>query len=65
MLKSFQSEHEVCSYRAAKLSEDFYQAKALMERRKTIMMSREEASRQATQDLLACKYYIYTYRYSP
>ena len=52
VVKAFNTQHEVCSFRAAKLSDDFYATKADMERRKTTMMSKDEANRQASQGLI-------------
>ncbi|XP_064651335.1 cilia- and flagella-associated protein 44-like isoform X2 [Lineus longissimus] len=52
VLKCFQSPHEVCSFRASNLSDEFYNLKAEMERRRTTFMSRDEVSRDPTKDLL-------------
>ncbi|KAK3588814.1 hypothetical protein CHS0354_028462 [Potamilus streckersoni] len=51
VLKAFRSPHEVCSFRAAKLSDDFYSLKAEFERRKT-MISKDDMTRDPTRDLL-------------
>ncbi|XP_074652110.1 cilia- and flagella-associated protein 44-like isoform X2 [Tubulanus polymorphus] len=51
VLKAFLTPHEICSYRAAKLSDDFYQLKAEMERRKTTMTTRDDMSRDPTSML--------------
>ena len=40
VVKSFQSPHEVSSFRASKLPDDFYQAKAGLDKRRTTMYSK-------------------------
>ena len=55
VVKAFMTEHEVSTFRASKLSDDFYQMKAEMERRKTAMLAKEELSRDATRDLMRGK----------
>ena len=51
MVKAFQSPHEVASFKASKLSDDFYQVRAAFERRKT-MITREDLTRDPTRDIL-------------
>ena len=52
VVKAFRTVHEVCSFRASKLSDDFYSAQAEMERRKTTFINKEDASRMLTQESL-------------
>ena len=52
VVKAFLTGHEVSSYRSAKLSDDFYLIKSDMEKKRTLLLNKEEASRQATQDAL-------------
>ena len=53
VVKAFKTPHEVCSYRASKLPDDFYTTKAEMDRRKTTMFSNQtDTSKQNTQDML-------------
>ncbi|KAK6165219.1 hypothetical protein SNE40_023570 [Patella caerulea] len=53
ILKCFLTPHEVSSFRAAKLSDDFYKMKANFERRRTMFITRDEFTRDPTRDLLA------------
>ena len=48
---AFKTPHEVASFRAAKLSDDFYHMKAEFERRKT-NLTREDLTRDPTRELL-------------
>lgn len=52
VIKAIQSPHEVSSFRASRLPDDFYQAKADMDKRKTTMFSNQGESKQHTQDML-------------
>ncbi|CAH1796965.1 unnamed protein product [Owenia fusiformis] len=50
VLKAFKTSHEVTSFRASKLSDDFYELKAEMERRKTTMLTNKgDMSREHSQ----------------
>ncbi|XP_052060229.1 cilia- and flagella-associated protein 44-like isoform X9 [Mytilus californianus] len=51
VVKAFETSHEVASFRAAKLSDDFYHMKAEFERRKT-NMTREDLTRDPTRELM-------------
>ena len=51
VVKAFQSPHEVASFRASKLSDDFYHLKADFERRRT-QMTREDMTRDPTRDIM-------------
>ena len=62
VVKCFQSSHEVSSFRAAKLSDDFYATKADVERKKTMYAGGNMLNRQATRDGSQCKR---TYMYCP
>ncbi|XP_076438307.1 cilia- and flagella-associated protein 44-like isoform X2 [Babylonia areolata] len=53
VLKAFLTPHEVSSFRANKLSEDFYQLKAEYERKKTMGQTKDDFTRDPTRDLLA------------
>ena len=53
ILKAFMTGHEVSSFRANKLSEDFYHAKAEYERKKTMAQTKDDFTRDPTRDLLA------------
>ncbi|KAK7105366.1 cilia- and flagella-associated protein 44-like [Littorina saxatilis] len=53
VLKAFMTPHEVTSFRANKLSEDFYQLKAEYERKKTMGQTKDDFTRDPTRDLLA------------
>ncbi|KAK3107710.1 hypothetical protein FSP39_020546 [Pinctada imbricata] len=53
VVKAFKTPHEVASFRAAKLSDDFYHMKAEYERRKTMTMIRDDVTRDPTRDLMA------------
>ncbi|XP_048773099.2 cilia- and flagella-associated protein 44-like isoform X2 [Ostrea edulis] len=55
VVKAFKTPHEVASFRAAKLSDDFYQMKADFERRKTMTMMKDDITRDPTRDLLGGK----------
>ncbi|XP_062616211.1 cilia- and flagella-associated protein 44-like [Saccostrea cucullata] len=55
VVKAFKTPHEVASFRAAKLSDDFYQMKAEFERRKTMTMVKDDITRDPTRDLLGGK----------
>ncbi|XP_052720233.1 cilia- and flagella-associated protein 44-like isoform X2 [Crassostrea angulata] len=55
VVKAFKTPHEVASFRAAKLSDDFYQMKADFERRKTMTMVKDDITRDPTRDLLGGK----------
>lgn len=48
-MKSFNSAHEVATFRTPKLSDDFFDMKALFERRKTTFLS--GPSRDTTREL--------------
>ncbi|XP_052805423.1 cilia- and flagella-associated protein 44-like isoform X2 [Mya arenaria] len=50
VVKAFETPHEVASFRASKLSDDFYQLKADFERRKTQI--RDDMTRDPTRDLI-------------
>ena len=52
VVRAFLTPHEVATFRASKLPEEFYAVKAEMEKRKTTMLSSTDPSRQATQDPL-------------
>ncbi len=51
VVRAFLTSHEVASFRASKLPEDFYTIKAEIEKRKATGI-KDDPSRQATQDLL-------------
>ena len=51
VVKAFQTGHEVASFRASKLSDDFYHLRADFERRKT-MITREDITRDPTRDIM-------------
>ncbi|KAL4229263.1 hypothetical protein ACF0H5_012303 [Mactra antiquata] len=51
VVKAFESAHEVSSFRASKLSDDFYQLKADFERKRTTL-NRDDITRDPTRDLL-------------
>lgn len=51
VVKAFQSRHEVASFRASKLSDDFYIKKAEFERKKT-QLNKDDITRDPTRDLL-------------
>ncbi|CAG2237888.1 CFAP44 [Mytilus edulis] len=51
VVKAFETSHEVASFRAAKLSDDFYHMKAEFERRKT-NMTRDDLTRDPTRELM-------------
>ncbi|KAK7499820.1 hypothetical protein BaRGS_00008911 [Batillaria attramentaria] len=53
VLKAFMTPHEVTSFRANKLSDDFYQLKAEYERKKTMGATKDDFTRDPTRDLLA------------
>ncbi|KAL8598401.1 hypothetical protein ACOMHN_032678 [Nucella lapillus] len=53
VLKAFMTPHEVNSFRASKLSDDFYQLKAEYERKKTMGQTKDDFTRDPTRDLLA------------
>ena len=53
VLKAFMTPHEVTSFRASKLSDDFYQLKAEYERKKTMGQTKDDFTRDPTRDLLA------------
>ncbi|XP_022324096.2 cilia- and flagella-associated protein 44-like isoform X1 [Crassostrea virginica] len=55
VVKAFKTPHEVASFRAAKLSDDFYHMKADFERRKTMTMMKDDITRDPTRDLLGGK----------
>ena len=55
VVKAFQSPHEVASFRASKLSDDFYHLKADFERRRT-QMTREDITRDPTRDIMTGNY---------
>lgn len=50
LVKAFETPHEVGSFRASKLSDDFYQLKADFERKKT--QYKDDMTRDPTRDLL-------------
>jgi hypothetical protein len=52
VLKAFMTGHEVTSFRANKLSDDFYQLKAEYERKKMVTQTKDEFTRDPTRDLL-------------
>ena len=54
VVKAFQTTHEVASFRASKLSDDFYHLKADFERRRT-MVTRDDMTRDPTRDILTGK----------
>lgn len=56
VVKTFKSSHEVTSFRASKLSDDFYQLKAEYERKKTQGTTKDDFTRDPTRDLLAGLY---------
>ena len=51
IVKAFNSPHEVSSFRASKLPDDFYQAKLDMEKRKTTMFSQASEVGKQPSDL--------------
>ena len=51
VVRAFTTPHEVTSFRASKLSDDFYQLKADFERRKTKLPTKDDFSRDPTKDL--------------
>ncbi|XP_046572732.1 cilia- and flagella-associated protein 44-like isoform X2 [Haliotis rubra] len=51
VLKAFLTPHEVSSFRANKLSDDFYQLKADFERRRTLHYTKDDLTRDPTRDL--------------
>lgn len=50
VVRAFLTSHQVASFRAAKLSDDFYAAKAEIERKRASTLNKDDPSRQATQD---------------
>ena len=58
VVKAFQSPHEVASFRASKLSDDFYHLKADFERRRT-QMTREDITRDPTRDIMTGNYKMF------
>ncbi|XP_021372219.1 cilia- and flagella-associated protein 44-like isoform X2 [Mizuhopecten yessoensis] len=52
VVKAFNTSHEIASFRAAKLSDDFYTLKADFERRRTQTMMRDDLTRDPTRDLM-------------
>ncbi|GFR82702.1 cilia- and flagella-associated protein 44-like [Elysia marginata] len=55
VVRAFTTSHEVSSFRASKLSDDFYQLKADFERRKTKLPTKDDFSRDPTKDLGAAQ----------
>ncbi|GFO10997.1 cilia- and flagella-associated protein 44-like [Plakobranchus ocellatus] len=55
IVRAFTTPHEVISFRASKLSDDFYQLKADFERRKTKLPTKDDFSRDPTRDLGAAQ----------
>ncbi|XP_060551905.1 LOW QUALITY PROTEIN: cilia- and flagella-associated protein 44-like [Ruditapes philippinarum] len=51
VVKAFESAHEVASFRASKLSDDFYIKKAEFERKRT-QLTKDDITRDPTRDLL-------------
>ena len=51
VVKAFESAHEVSSFRASKLSDDFYIKKAEFERKRT-QLTKDDITRDPTRDLL-------------
>ncbi|XP_053372820.1 cilia- and flagella-associated protein 44-like [Mercenaria mercenaria] len=51
VVKAFESSHEVASFRASKLSDDFYIRKAEFERKRT-QLTKDDITRDPTRDLL-------------
>ncbi|XP_048254045.1 cilia- and flagella-associated protein 44-like isoform X2 [Haliotis rufescens] len=51
VLKAFLTPHEVASFRASKLSDDFYQLKADFERRRTLYLTKDDLTRDPTRDM--------------
>ena len=54
-MKAFKTAHEVASFRASKLSDDFYHLKADFERRKT-MVFKDDITRDPTRDIMTSKF---------
>ncbi|XP_033757971.1 cilia- and flagella-associated protein 44-like isoform X3 [Pecten maximus] len=52
VVRAFNTSHEIASFRAAKLSDDFYTLKAEFERRRTQTMMRDDLTRDPTRDLM-------------
>lgn len=52
VVKAFATTHEVGSFRASKLSDDFYQLRAMLEQRRATMITQSDATRDQTRDLL-------------
>ncbi|XP_069115004.1 cilia- and flagella-associated protein 44-like isoform X2 [Argopecten irradians] len=52
VVRAFNTSHEIASFRAAKLSDDFYALKAEFERRRTQTMMRDDLTRDPTRDLM-------------
>ncbi|XP_060071995.1 cilia- and flagella-associated protein 44-like [Ylistrum balloti] len=52
VVRAFNTPHEIASFRAAKLSDDFYTLKAEFERRRTQTMMRDDLTRDPTRDLM-------------
>ena len=57
VIRAFLTSHEVSTFRASKLPEEFYAVKAEMEKRKTTFLS-GDPNRQATQDPLMRGIYL-------
>lgn len=51
VVKAFETAHEVASFRASKLSDDFYHKKAEFERRRT-QLTRDDITRDPTRDIM-------------
>ena len=51
-MKAFNTTHEVSSFRAAKLSDDFYMMKADYDRKRTMTIMRDDMTRDPTRDLM-------------
>ena len=54
VVKAFETTHEVASFRASKLSDDFYHKKAEFERRKT-QLTNDNMTRDPTRDIMTGK----------
>ena len=54
VVKAFETTHEVASFRAYKLSDDFYHKKAEFERRKT-QLTNDNMTRDPTRDIMTGK----------
>lgn len=57
LVKAFESGHEVASFRASKLSDDFYHLRAEFERRKT-HLTKDDLTRDPTRDLLTGRIHV-------